>query len=172
MVKETSRLERLAKCLYVNVEDLEQSLDPFIVLDSITTFDEAKRVYGRASSVKLRKAVLLKMLELSTTFNEASTIYLYHWGSFGGALKEAALAKMTEIGIPLLVTATLDEARAIYDKAPPGSELNEAALAKINEIGITMLATATLDEAKIVYNRAPSGSELKKAALIKMLELV
>lgn len=59
------KLEKLAKYLNVNVKELEQSLNSFMALDGVTTFDEAKTVYDKApSDSELKEAALDKMLEL------------------------------------------------------------------------------------------------------------
>ena len=102
IAKEKDKLEKLARYLNVNVEELAYLLNPSMVLDDITTFDEARTIYNDAPS--------------------------------GSELENAALAKMTEIGMTMLATATFDEAEMVYDNAPSGSELEKAALVKMLEL--------------------------------------
>lgn len=104
MTTVVGKVEKLAGYLNISVEELKQSLNPSLVLNGVTTLDEACEVYDKAPS--------------------------------GSELKEAALVKITEIGMTLLATATLelDEAYEVYNKAPSGSELKKVALAKMLEL--------------------------------------
>lgn len=134
-------------------------------LAEANTLDKAGWVYCVAPDYsELKKTALVKMLELTTTFDKVKSVCKREAGI--NELGEAALAKLTMLGNQALAGAdTLVETKAVYYAAPDDSELKKAALAKMLE------SVTAFDEARSVYDSASDDGKIEEAALVKMLEL-